>query len=231
ELQKIELRRAEDTVKTTSTDQDFQVISKGIVRALNDHNNKLVEKHRDDGAIADRYSVVFEGGIGSARIDSDTIFNTYKAKMLKPMADAKDPDADNPEKGQIQVEKEIKTISAGQQIQNLIDQLIRSSEYITSQSSMLKNKAGEYEAVDGQKEPLTWYKISCRTKPIAFDTIRNRYAYDITYIVTPRLVIDSKSSFFRNRGFKGVHKKYDYWFKGKNTEVISYQQKLDTLFY
>jgi hypothetical protein len=121
--------------------------------------------------------------------------------------------------------------TAGQQIIQLIEMLCRNSSYIQDQQKIIidpsdgsqkpNGKAGTYNA---------WFNIELQSIPIAWDDKRNDYAYNVKYIITPYLISSFDSSYFSNGAFKGVHKKYPYWFTGQNVSVINYEQTYNNLY-
>jgi hypothetical protein len=70
-----------------------------------------------------------------------------------------------------------------------------------------------------------WYKISVATEQLAMDNIIRDHAYRITYIVTPYKVAQLASQYFPDSKYRGVHKSYQYWFTGNNTQILNYEQK------
>jgi len=79
--------------------------------------------------------------------------------------------------------------------------------------------------------PPLWYKITTHINFKEYDTRRQEYAYDITYNISKYKVNDLHSEYFPSAKFRGVHKKYDYWFTGENTEVLAFEQEFNSLFY
>ena len=207
-----------------------RVISTGLFEALNQQQREYVRNEAI--GIADHYSITFEG---------DSI---GKQKVMPPGGVAKkrtasvDPTmAKHLVSANTQVEKETYTISvvAGQQLQQTIDNIIKTSQYITGQQKVIYDVAkGKWVSTGSEgatKKVLAWYKITSKVTPIGYDTIRKDYAYNIEFIVSPQQVTDVKSVAFPKDKFRGVHKKYNYWFTGENTEVIDYEVEFNALFY
>ena len=203
-----------------------RVISTGLFEALNQQQKEYVR----NGAIniADEYSITFEGdSIGKQKV-------MPPGSVAKKRTGSADPTVPKHlVSDATQVEKETYTISvtAGQQLQQTIDGIIKTSQYITGQQKVIYDVAKEeWVAKDGGKV-LAWYKITSNVTPIGYDTIRKDYAYKIEFIVSPQQVTDVKSIAFPKDRFRGVHKKYNYWFTGENTEVIDYEVEFNALFY
>ena len=86
-------------------------------------------------------------------------------------------------------------------------------------------------AEEDDNSPPLWYKITTHINFKEYDDRRQEYAYDITYIISKYKVNDLHSEYFPTAKFRGVHKTYDYWFTGKNTEVLNFEQEFNSLFY
>lgn len=130
-----------------------------------------------------------------------------------------------------------KGVSQGTQILQIIEQVVRNSSYITDQQTAIANTLDvaapniTKTSSKGSK-PTAWFKILVNAVPISdkIDSQRNDYAYRITYIVTPYAINEMNSDYFPEAQFRGVHKIYDYWFTGLNTQVLRYSQKYPSVY-
>ncbi len=130
-----------------------------------------------------------------------------------------------------------KGVSQGTQILQIIEQVVRNSSYITDQQTAIANTLDvaapniTNTSSKGNK-PTAWFKILVNAVPISdkIDSQRNDYAYRITYIVTPYAINEMNSNYFPDAQFRGVHKIYDYWFTGLNTQVLNYSQKYPSVY-
>jgi hypothetical protein len=127
-------------------------------------------------------------------------------------------------------------VSQGTQIIQFIEMTMRNSRYITDQ---LKSSIDQ---VSGNAIPTTsltnnnttsWFKITVNAVPISpkIDTIRNDYAYRITYTISTYALNEAQSQYFPEAQFRGVQKLYNYWFTGQNTQVLSYEQSYNNQYY
>jgi hypothetical protein len=125
--------------------------------------------------------------------------------------------------------------TAGMQIVQFIDMVLRNSSYITDQQVIaINNKSGEETPGPGiNLKNTAWYKIGFKAVPMLdkYDTIRNDYAYQITYTISPYKLSQLYSPYFKYPEFNGVHKTYKYWFTGENTSVLNYEETLNNLFF
>jgi hypothetical protein len=95
-----------------------------------------------------------------------------------------------------------------------------------------KKKDGTVQNKPDTKKIIKWYNCSAEISEIDWDDVVKDWAYTMTYVIqtyeTP--VIDSS---YANPGKKyyGPHKRYEYWYTGKNSEVLEYVQNLDNTFF
>jgi hypothetical protein len=140
-----------------------------------------------------------------------------------------------PIKQSMDVNTQIGGAIAGQQIVQFIDGVLRRSSYVRDQQTQIvDNKTGiSRPGAGGNLKNTTWYRIGFKAVPMLdkYDEIRNDYAYKITYTISPFLISQLNSPYFKSPVFRGVHKQYKYWFTGENTEVISYEESLNNLYY
>jgi len=117
-----------------------------------------------------------------------------------------------------------RSATAGQQIVQFIDTVLRNSNYITDQQKVIWNsKTNEWEANGKPAQNFAWFNISCQAEQLQYDPKQNDFAYRLTYIIAP-YQIPVLSEYFDNTGFRGVHKTYNYWFTGQNTQVMEFEQ-------
>jgi hypothetical protein len=82
------------------------------------------------------------------------------------------------------------------------------------------------------KKTIEWFHLTPDISNMSWDEKRADWVYDINYILnvydTP--VIDTA---YTNPGktYYGPVKRYDYWYTGQNSEITSYKQVLDNLYY
>jgi hypothetical protein len=117
-----------------------------------------------------------------------------------------------------------RSATAGQQIVQFIDTVLRNSNYITDQQKVIWNSKNNYwEDYGKSAQNFAWFNISCQAEQLQYDPKQNDFAYRLTYIIAP-YQIPVQSEYFDNTGFRGVHKTYNYWFTGQNTQVLAFEQ-------
>lgn len=203
-------------------------IVSGVVEAMNLFEQEQVEKGIFD--IANVYEVTFTSPIleqaetmppgGLDKQQTPMVQNPSNAnQQLNPATQSMDPNA--------------KTISAvaGTSLIQFLDKQIRSSSYIWDQQIWQVDPDTEQIVPNGTPaQSMAWYIIGLQADPIEYDQKRYDYAYKITYQISPMLIQNLESEWFPKSEFKGVHKRYDYWFTGQNTEVLNYEQQFNNLY-
>ena len=212
-----------------------KTITEGLMGAMNDFQQELVQ--RGTYLIADEYSIEFVGipdlasasDISGAKIQ---LPNTKKDKKQAPNGQPinKNPSGLNQATLAVDYENRNFSITAGQQILQVIEMVIRNSSYIGKQKLVIVDPDGKQELNQQTTKNVTWFTISMSCERKGFDDNRNDYAYKIKYTVSPFLVKNLDSQYFPATKFTGVHKSYPFWFTGKNTAVKDYQETLNTMF-
>lgn len=79
---------------------------------------------------------------------------------------------------------------------------------------------------------IAWYNCSPIITNARWDGAISDWAYDITYKIQPyeTPVVDSP---YANPGksYYGPHKRYEYWYTGKNSEILSYEQTMNNNYF
>jgi hypothetical protein len=79
--------------------------------------------------------------------------------------------------------------------------------------------------------PIKWYNLSTEVKTLGFDTKIGGFAYEITYVIQPYETPAASSPYTKSSKYYGPHKRYEYWFTGKNSEILSYEQTMDNTYF
>jgi hypothetical protein len=121
-------------------------------------------------------------------------------------------------------------------ILQIVDQIIAESSYLQDALTVLKKSTEEQQTAlkEGTQvkptnnQQVSWYNISTKITPRGWDEKRNDFAWDIQYIIgkydTPLIL----SPYFATLPYYyGPVKRYDYWYTGKNSEILSYKQDLN----
>ena len=228
-----------------------KTITQGLMGALTKFQEELTlpQKGQSESIfnIADRYFIKFVDGIGldgkvipASVIENAEILpqgpkrdNTNTA--AGPPATGKNGDTKvlNPNQQAIDNASHTFSITAGQMITQAIDLAIRNSSYIKNQALVQQTSDGyQIPSPDKRNSPMSWFNIimSAAPRPGGIDAKRNDHAFDITYTIKPYRLQNFNSKYFPPSRFAGVHKSYPYWFTGRNTAVVEYQETMNALY-
>jgi hypothetical protein len=200
----------------------------GLCEALNQHQQKLVK----DGTygVADEYAIDFAPpAIGASEVvKPDLVYKNTAGKNVKTAQDQLDSTRDA-----VAVNSQIWNVLAGTQIVQLIDQIMRSSRYITDQQKVNFDQDGKQTKNEKASDTgvTAWYKISITAKQLGYDKKRRDFAYRMTFTITPYAINQMASQYFPDSTYRGAHKAYNYWFTGLNTQILSYEQEYNHAYY
>jgi hypothetical protein len=195
----------------------------GLCDALNYYQQIQVQKGHYE--VADQYEIEFaSAAIASARVTPPGPVN-YKnvaAKAVNTVAGKLDQSKDS-----INFSSQTWNVLAGTQIVQLIDQVMRSSQYITGQQLINIDAEGNStpNPTANTKGVTAWYKISVRAQQLKYDNKRRDHAYRMIFTVSPYAINQMDSPYFPPAAYRGAHKAYNYWFTGTNTQVLRYEQE------
>ena len=202
-------------------------IKQGLFTAMNDYQAKLVQQGYQN--VADVYEIVFDSpAIANAQIKRGPVGSTDKSStaMARPNTAA---DTVDPKKSSMAPNTRNEAITAGQQVVTIIDQIIRNSSFIQDQQLYVVDETtGELKPNGKGAKNLSWFKISFSAAPIAYDAKRNDYGYRMRFNVSLYKINNAPPPWFPQPQFNGVHKQYNYWFTGLNTQVLEYEQNYNS---
>jgi len=232
-----------DTGATIEAGNVYEALmgDKGLIKKLNDEQQRLYNA----GSIGkpDKYNVIFlsdmEERMKAASIVSPADLDKYKwggsgAKKTDESNDAtanKAPPNNNVRNVVIQGTTPV--IQA-------ITQVISQSSYLedalkvvyTTNLEPNTQKKTENEIKKDSKNVVKWFNISSQVSNSEWDEKRADFAMTITYLIAPYETPIIMSA-YTNPGAKyyGPFKRYEYWYTGKNSEIIQYEHTLDTAYY
>ena len=201
-------------------------IKQGLITAMNQYQKDLVTQ--GIYGVADEYEIEFvTNAIESAKIQKP---GGTKDSTSSPTGGTA-ADQKLPEKQSVDNNSRILTATAGKSLVQFLDEVVRYSSFIQEQQKIQVLESDGKVVPNGAAKNLAWYKIGLRSVPIKYDAKRNDYAYKMTYVIHPYKVSEIVSSYFSKPKFPGHHKQYNYWFTGQNTQIISYEQTYNALYY
>ncbi len=110
-------------------------------------------------------------------------------------------------------------INAGTDVLKVIELVMQNSEFIRKQVIDVKNDSPEAMARK-RASPMYWYKVHGSVELLDFDESLNKWSKKITYIVDKYEVLNVKLPYGAAAKPNGVVKEYNYWYTGKNKDVI-----------
>lgn len=228
--------------KANAAPSNKTTIRQGLMGAMNDFQKKLVA----DGIYEypDEYEIVFVDKadiVASASIMKPE--NVVKNLSATPMAPPVTKNAQGLDPSRVSVDNNVRnvTITAGQQLLQVIDLIIRNSTYISDQARVVNQEEPEIFTDElGNEIELTkntppiatilWHNVTMSAVPTKYDKKRNDYAFKITYYVSTYVTPNFDSKYFPVPKFNGVHKSYKYWWTGQNTAVLDYQVSFNHMY-
>jgi hypothetical protein len=203
-------------------------IFNGLTDALNQHQKELEKQF--PGYVADVYVINFaDSVIKDAKVTkpNNNVYKNTAGKNVTTAADKLVSQTDS-----VNTNSQIWEVLAGTQIVQLIDQIMRSSSYITSQQNGNYDQNGKWiPGPSNSNKTIAWYKINISAQALKYDQVRRDFAYQITYTISPYAINQMISPYFSDARYRGTHKTYDYWFTGLNTQIISYEQEYNQAYY
>ena len=221
--------------KANAAGNPSKIIKAGLMGALNEFNQQLTTGKRPIYQYPDQYEIVFAGEAKQLIGDATIVLPGKKKQADKtPMGVVvtKDANAANPDTDQKNTTVSTVPIVAGQPIVQVIETVIRNSSYVTGQQLTQINPLTNEEEPNpnAKNKPVNWFRINFEAVPTKPDNLRNDYAYKIRYIISVYKLDKYDSKYFPVGTFRGVHKSYPWWFTGKNTAIIDYQETLNSAY-
>lgn len=226
--------KADAAPAATSTNK----ITQGLCGAMNQFQAELVKK--GIYTYPDNYSIRFEDGVdgtpGTAISGAKIQLPNTKVDKAKTASGAAPSQAGgaalDPSRNAVNNITRTFSITAGMQMLQAIDLVVRNSTYISGQSLVTVNEDGTQEPrPENKNKKMKWYTVTMEAEPTQTqDPLRNDFAYNITYVVRPFVLQNFESRYFPRSDFAGVHKSYPFWFTGENSAVLDYQETLNTLY-
>lgn len=231
-----EVLAGEATASTTATNTVFT----GLTAALNKEQIKLQNSGIIDYPCV--YKIEFEPGSGISDALTRKPGSVTKEKTAMPTATSNPSTQLDGNKNVVDKDNKSYSIPAGTSIIQAIETVLKNSTYLSSQQNVIidevtgkakinPEKKNQISSTTGENEAFVWYKIRSEVKPTNYDNKTNNYAYEIRYLISTYRVNDVQSRYFPPSLFLGAHKEYDYWFTGKNTEVLDFKQDFNYLYF
>jgi hypothetical protein len=204
------------------------ILFTGLCDALNQHQQSLVKNGTYE--YADEYVIKFApAALGASTVmpPGPVIYNNTATQNPNTASAKLDPKTNS-----VKTNTQIWEVLGGTQIVQFIDQVMRGSSYIRDQQKAqidINNK--QSTSTKSTFDVTAWYKISVQATQLKYDNKRRTHAYRMTYVVNTYAVNQMGSPYFNDSKYRGAHKAYNYWFTGKNTQVLNYEQEYNAAYY
>ena len=201
-------------------------VTSGLADALNKHQQALCTG-KNAFNFPDKYIIEFENvaELKNAKMRFDGTVNKRRVDMQKNS----DPNQKlNQKKQNFEANSRNYSVSAGTQIVQLIDQVMKNSTYVTAQQTITFDEITNKEIKNDPVRAVQWYKISQTATPLQWDDKRGDYNYEIKYRISRYKINTPRSEYFPPAMYMGPHKLYEYWFTGKNTELLNFEIDVNT---
>jgi len=141
--------------------------------------------------------------------------------------------------------KNITTITLGKGIPIIqaFDEIIKQSSYLEDTLNLLikaetdnKITSDDSPEVINNKNDIiravSWYNLSAEIKVLGWDNSQKDFVVKTTFIVQPYTTPVTLSAYAgKVTPYPGPHKRYEHWFTGKNSEIMRYEQSLNSAFF
>ena len=231
-----------------STVEEMYTGPEGLFTKLNEYEKKQCEGDAATQEFPNEYKIQFDGEEGdkelikNASMLGNIVAGADKATWSTPASAPKVAGGQkatgvlsSPDNGKINI-----AFKQDDPILLTFDTIIKSSSYMLNALQVLyKNKAspdletGEAEQADGSSQSrVGWYHVTPVISEAKWDGLKNDWSYITTYhIETYKTPIVEVGATNPGVDYYGPHKRYEYWWTGKNKEILEYTQQLDNLFY
>ena len=149
--------------------------------------------------------------------------------------------------------KQVFPIHPGTSIIDIVDKIVQKSDYITTQISEFKKQSEESTAdanysgstnendrsgtsakkIDEKFLDLNWFKVIPQVVLSDFDFNRNAYSKVVLYTILPYITANQYHPSFPKSQIKqsAAVRTYDYWYTGKNRDIIKADIDFDSTYY
>lgn len=202
----------------------------GLCEALNTFQRRLSDPKDPNRKydVPDEYLIEFAPTtLGGATMKRQGTTDKSKVPMQAPTPRALKPDSNSVNNNASNM-----SVTAGMQIVQFIDQIMRSSSYITDQQLYIVDPKTQETKPNPNPSGgiIAWYKVSVQATQLAYDTRRHDHAYRMKFVITPYAINSLPSDWFKNSRYRGSHKSYNYWFTGANKEILNFEQEYNNLY-
>ena len=133
------------------------------------------------------------------------------------------------------------SLAPNQPLLSCFQQIVKQSQYMETQLAAVyttdpqadpKTKGDPKIKPSQQVHSLSWINVTPQVSSIKWDDKTKDWAYTIQYLITEYKTPINTSPMVNpnNNLYPGPVKRYDYWYTGKNAEILSYEQTMDNTY-
>lgn len=216
--------------KTNTAPTPKTVSKSGLAAAMTEYSAQYVTQGKIK--VADTYEVIFADGAEDIKNATITLPGSIIDQKQTSMSNTGNPNQTlNPNTDSIKITTRNWSITAGMQMAQVIDLAIRNSSYIYNQALTVNDENGkEQPNPKASGKPVQWYKINFQATPNGYDSSINDFAYHVIYVISKYEIPNFDSKYFPLGKFRGVHKRYPYWFTGLNTAILDFSANFNAAY-
>jgi len=204
----------------------------GILDILNKKEQDLVNSKQ--AGVANVYEIYIDPEIGNKKLVTAELKNKNKSAMYGVNGSDGTSAKESLNNTKYDPNTRSVTVNSGQSLIKLIDNIICQSEYILGAMEYIYNEELVTKSKPQTEKYLQWFMINPVAIPLGYDTIRNDYSYRLIYEIKPYQIPFVRSTFVnvdKKTKYSGAYKKYEYYFTGQNTEVLSFETTYNNLYF
>lgn len=225
-----------------STVDDALQGENGIFTKLNKVQEDMAKKDPASIKIPNKFNVVYLGdaydrlGLASLVTEADLQKSNWGgtgAKSTTESTDAKSSVPPDPNSRLITINNDTSIVQA-------IEQIVKRSAFTVNALNVTYSNTTEPDP-EQKNNPflkkenankLTWYNVSVEVVKAEWDDKIKDWAYETNYIIGLYDVPSVETPYAQDTSkYYGCHKRYDYWFTGKNSEILDLQLTYNGLYY
>lgn len=213
----------------------------GLLAKLNKDQQTLLKNKSIE--IANEWDVVFLGVadllIKKASIVDKAVLDKRVWAMTNNVNKSSDSNVATGENSKPNNDVRQITFTKGGSILQCVNQIILQSDYLLNAlktaylSTEESTEQGKYpEQKNPQEVKIQWYTMHAEVKNLGWDNLQQDFAYKTTFTIQPYETPVVVAPYVKpGAKYYGPHKRYEYWFTGKNSEILSYEQQMDNTFF
>jgi len=229
------------TVGGSTVDEALQG-ENGLFTKLNKQQEDMAQKEPPSLKIPNKYNVVYLGdaferlGNASMVTEADVQKSNWGGSGAKTTTESTDAKSSVPPDNN----SRLVTISNDTSILQAIEQIVKRSAFMVNAMNVTYSNTTQPDPKQKNQEQiqrenpskLTWYTVNAEVVKAEWDDKIKDWAYETNYIIQLYEIPSIETPYARDTSrYYGPHKRYDYWFTGKNSEILDLNLTYNGLYY